>query len=388
MFHKTSSVEFLKYGDVSSEADLFQVADPSYYNLPVQNRDIIYMYQADEDVCLHTRDGICLLVISETLNKEEFRNFVIHRYVRIRKGIIFNFIALSNDATVSVCFPKTTQIRSRFFHHAYSYSHIVPRLQIKDLIACYYNVRSANYIFPGEKHQFWEFTYVDSGTLITTIEGTEYRLTGNQCIFYAPGQYHSQRTEKDSCSYLTVIADMNIIDQYQAKLINRVFTADRDTRKAIDMFVASDSKLSVYDREMMILSLERTTLCILKSTEEVTQRVAATPMQQKFENELLEQILLHINENLFTNMNVEDLCAAFTISRSSLQALFRQNLGTAPKEYISSLKLKKSKALIRDSKYTISEIAAMLGYSSIHYFSRKFKQEFGMNPSEYANTIL
>ena len=103
---------------------------------------------------------------------------------------------------------------------------------------------------------------------------------------------------------------------------------------------------------------------------------------------MIEQIVLYINENISEPLSVEDLCDHFTLSRSSLQALFRQNLNTAPKEYISSLKLKKSQALIRESKYTISEIASMLGFSSIHYFSRKFKSEFGISPSEYANKII
>ena len=111
-------------------------------------------------------------------------------------------------------------------------------------------------------------------------------------------------------------------------------------------------------------------------------------MQQKFENELLEQIILYINENIFTTFNVEDLCDQFAISRSSLQALFKANLNIAPKEYISNLKLQKSKELIKESKYTISEIASMLGFSSIHYFSRRFKQKFDINPTEYANKII
>ncbi|WP_356927459.1 AraC family transcriptional regulator [uncultured Dubosiella sp.] len=36
----------------------------------------------------------------------------------------------------------------------------------------------------------------------------------------------------------------------------------------------------------------------------------------------------------------------------------------------------------------MSEIATMLGFSTIHYFSRRFKQEFGLTPTEYANKIL
>ncbi|MEE3309429.1 helix-turn-helix domain-containing protein [Sharpea azabuensis] len=50
--------------------------------------------------------------------------------------------------------------------------------------------------------------------------------------------------------------------------------------------------------------------------------------------------------------------------------------------------MQKSKELIKESKYTISEIASMLGFSSIHYFSRRFKQKFDINPTEYANKII
>ncbi|MEG0743950.1 MAG: AraC family transcriptional regulator, partial [Erysipelotrichaceae bacterium] len=43
--------------------------------------------------------------------------------------------------------------------------------------------------------------------------------------------------------------------------------------------------------------------------------------------------------------------------------------------------------LIKESLYTISEISSKLGFTSIHYFSRKFKQQFGITPSDYAKTI-
>ena len=58
------------------------------------------------------------------------------------------------------------------------------------------------------------------------------------------------------------------------------------------------------------------------------------------------------------------------------------------KKYINDLKLAKSKLLIKENKYTISEIAFMLGFSSIHYFSRSFTQHFEISPSEYAQTVF
>ena len=57
-------------------------------------------------------------------------------------------------------------------------------------------------------------------------------------------------------------------------------------------------------------------------------------------------------------------------------------------KYINELKLSRSKQLIKENKYTISEIAFMLGFNSIHYFSRTFTQHYEISPSEYAKTIF
>jgi AraC-like DNA-binding protein len=78
----------------------------------------------------------------------------------------------------------------------------------------------------------------------------------------------------------------------------------------------------------------------------------------------------------------------FSISRSSLQNLFRANLHISPKQYISNLKLSQAKQLIQEHTRTISEISDMLGFTSIHYFSRKFKLQYGVSPSDYSKSIF
>ena len=96
---------------------------------------------------------------------------------------------------------------------------------------------------------------------------------------------------------------------------------------------------------------------------------------------------MYINYNYHQPLTVAQICQNFSISRSFLQQLFNKNLGVAPKQYIASVKLKKAKILIKENKYTISEISEKLGFTSIHYFSRAFKKEFNISPSEYAKSI-
>ncbi|MCU9815154.1 helix-turn-helix transcriptional regulator [Paraclostridium sp. AKS73] len=75
------------------------------------------------------------------------------------------------------------------------------------------------------------------------------------------------------------------------------------------------------------------------------------------------------------------------MSSTTLHSLFKKNTNKTVNNYINDIKLKKSKELIKSSSYTFSQISELLGFSSIHYFSRKFKSHFGISPTEYSKSI-
>jgi len=56
-------------------------------------------------------------------------------------------------------------------------------------------------------------------------------------------------------------------------------------------------------------------------------------------------------------------------------------------EYFAGMKIKQAKQLIRDETYNMTEISGMLGFSSVHYFSKAFKKTTGMSPTEYARSV-
>ncbi len=57
-------------------------------------------------------------------------------------------------------------------------------------------------------------------------------------------------------------------------------------------------------------------------------------------------------------------------------------------EYYMDLKMKEAKKLIREKNYSVSQISDMLGYSSVHIFSRAFKKAVGMSPTAYSKSII
>ena len=177
---------------------------------------------------------------------------------------------------------------------------------------------------------------------------------------------------------------MNIQDP--SLIANRVFKSNREIHNALNNFKKVSSNEYLYDNDLMICYLKEVIIRLLQYDFQ-PQLASSSPTQQRFENDLLNDIIIYINENIYSNITVEDICVKFSISRSSLQNLFKNSLNTAPKQYINELKLSKAKLLIKESSHTISEISEILGYTSIHYFSRKFKQHFGITPTDYAKTI-
>ena len=132
---------------------------------------------------------------------------------------------------------------------------------------------------------------------------------------------------------------------------------------------------SYYTHTLMVCYLQEVLLLIMQFYETMNHKTLLTDSKSA-QNDLLSEILAYMNKRLTEPLTIEDICHEFFISRSSLQALFKTHLNTSPKNYLLNIKLQKSKELIRENQYTISEIAYRLGFSSIHYFSRLFKKYF------------
>ncbi|MCF0105515.1 MAG: helix-turn-helix transcriptional regulator [Holdemanella sp.] len=388
MINKTSSIPFLQYGEVFTQDsnELFGI-DKSHI-LDITSKSINFFYQSTDDVYFRAAQGIILLIVTKDIDSGIYEEFAMHRIVKLKKGIYYNFVAVSDDCKLEFTGKAGTYTSSHLPKVHYKYKRLEPGFRINEILSYYYSVRSGDYFFPGETLGYWELTFVDNGTLHTKINEKDYEINNYDIVLYGPGQFHDQMTTtNNTCSYLTVIFDMDI--RHPELLIDKVFHADRDITKVINLFVKASRDDNPFSKDLMLCYLMEIIARLLQqdTKKEDKKNDTSSPMQKQFENELLDEIMLYIAENIYLPLSVEDLCYQFSISRSSLQSLFRTYLNVAPKQYISHLKLKKSKELIKENKYTISQISSMLGFTSIHYFSRKFKAYYGINPTDYAKTI-
>ena len=392
---KTSSLEFEKFGSVYEQPVVPDHNDmiSREWHL-IARRSVSQLYHFDCEVFLEMQSGMAALVVGDAPEADQLQAFAVHRLVRLNPGVYFSLVAVTSHITCRLITTNYYKYTLETLSPPYLFERILPRIRISEILGYYYSIRNAGYHFKGEKHNYFELTYVDRGTLFTTVEGKRYELKEKELMIYGPGQFHTQDIpEGCSCSYVTIIFDMETVvydeeSTHYELLLNKVFGYDKKIYTLIKTFVTESTSQIPYMNSLMLCLLQETIIRLLQS-EFIGKKNdrPVTGARQHYQDELLEKILAYIDETIYEPLSIAELCQKFSMSRSSLQILFKENMDISPKKYINEMKLEKSRQMICENKYTISEIALMLGFNSIHYFSRAFTQKYHMAPSEYSKTL-
>ena len=98
---------------------------------------------------------------------------------------------------------------------------------------------------------------------------------------------------------------------------------------------------------------------------------------------LVNYMVDHITESI----SINELVRYSGFNKTTIASVFRNTFDMSIMEYFINLKIDLAKKYLREDNYNISQIAYILGYSSIHYFSRQFKKVTGLSPGEYCSSI-
>ena len=106
-------------------------------------------------------------------------------------------------------------------------------------------------------------------------------------------------------------------------------------------------------------------------------------LKSQTENPIIKKALVYIEEHLADLQGLEPLAQTLNVSPFYLSKLFKEETGDTFINYLTSMRLEKAKKLLKDSSMIIKEITAGVGYNDQNYFSKLFKQRFGVSPTEY-----
>lgn len=277
-------------------------------------------------------------------------------------------------------------------------------VHIESLVTVHYFEYARDFAFAGEAHDFWEFLCVDKGEVEVMAGDKSAVLHKGDIIFHQPGEFHSLRAIGETAPNLAVISfvcrspamdffrgrRLTIVESDRT-LIARIILEARHafTTPLNDPYLkqmvkqeepplGAEQFIQLYLEELLLQMLRR-----CRTPAPSSERPNQVEKNDAFYNGIVNYLESHLRERL----TVEKICRDNLIGRSHLQKLFRTRHGCGVIDHFIQMKINAAKQMIRERKMNYTQISDALGYTSIHYFSRQFKQVTGMTPSEYASSI-
>ena len=382
MIRNLNQVTFRDFGFVPSERNQ---TDRNIYKdevtaLRLSHTEAV-VFRAESEVCVSGSMGMSVLSVST--DGENYQHFYLDKPACVKKGIFFSLEPFQGDATVMLSAQKEPERMGTRKPDDLRMAH---RLRVEGIYTFFYQEKERGFLFPGESHPMTELTYVDQGALHSVVEGQDLLLKQGDLVIYGPGQWHMQYADIGVAPrYVTISFDLSGADL--SGLLNRKFSATQSIVTLLQNMLREQERMDMYSNDIILSQLNLLMLFL--------QRESAAPRAEKLrtsnavhsENEIIRQAQQYISSHIREKLSVPMVARQVDVSPSYLTALFHKNLQISPGEYIRRIKLQESKQMIRENNLNFTEIAAELQYSTVHHFSRQFKEKFGITPTEYAKSV-
>ena len=102
----------------------------------------------------------------------------------------------------------------------------------------------------------------------------------------------------------------------------------------------------------------------------------------------MDAAVRYFHENYNKPISIEEYAASLHMSVSWFIRNFKEYTSSTPTQYLLSLRISNAQTLLENTTYNVTEVADIVGYDNPLYFSRIFKKQCGMSPSEFRKHLL
>lgn len=287
------------------------------------------------------------------------------------------------------------------------FSYIQPRfkkiINVTDIQTIHYFECDENFNFKGERHDFWEMVYVNSGKVEIQRDAETMVLKQGSIIFHEPNEFHAIKSYQSSPDFFVMTfvcnsAAMKCFKKYTSVLsaVLRSFVSSiiveaentYQTPKNTEREKVKVKETGTIGGEQMVKTyLEQLLIMLLRDISNNDNNTSMFPSKESMETHLVVEIKQFLKTRLTDKLDAEEVCAKFGYSRAYISRLFKTQCGTSLMKYYIGKKIELSKQMIREKKYNISQISNILCFDNPQYFSRVFKRVTGLTPSEYVHSL-
>ena len=247
-------------------------------------------------------------------------------------------------------------------------------------------------VLETHKQICYEITFAVDGEGSSGCEEI-YVMRRNDCFFSIPEEQHIIKTNSENPLRFHFLG-FNVIpnsngEKYISTVENLIKTGNR-VKNIPKIHNMIDDILSEV-KQMDYLYYDRVGYFISEILIEIIRAYSPNIKKTYSKNEISESILIsqiieYIDDNILTLKNLGQIEKVFNYSYNYISVVFAKTMTFSLNDYYRKVKMEKAQEILK-KEVSITEVSEMLGYSSIHTFSRAFKQYFGYTPSSFIKTL-
>lgn len=220
------------------------------------------------------------------------------------------------------------------------------------------------------KIDYYDFTFVLSGTMTYTADGKTIVLNRNDAIFLKPGTIRSREVRNEPVKFVSF--NFTVMPNIELNLENFLPNCiTSDIKKIISAFPQSHLSPYYHSKEKVANFLN----FILFELIDVTSL--------KSSNLYVLKIAKYIGEHITEKMSLQSISREIGLTKEYTANIFKKETKTTLTNYINERKMLLAKELILRNEMSLGDLSAYLGYDNYNYFSRLFKRHFGITPTNF-----
>ncbi len=242
------------------------------------------------------------------------------------------------------------------------------------------------------QHKDYDLWCIQEGQIEIRMKEKAYLASEGDLILFTPKIAYTATTLSTSCKFIFTHFDLSlgdhhrILDNFQLSGIINSTLVEEEIRLFLDTY----DQYKRYAPMSGIRLKGCLTILIAKILEQYGHKqyrgeFTHNPTNQKPTMDFvkLEPVFDFIHENLHQTIRVEEIAAVAGMSEKYFISYFKQSLGLTPGRYIYQLKMNRARELLYLKRYSIQQIASMLGYPDPYSFSKAFKKYYKVPPSKF-----
>lgn len=253
-----------------------------------------------------------------------------------------------------------------------------------ELCTCLYSSIST----PMHTHtDFYEITLITGGGFYNGYKGNSTLHEKNSLLFFCPGEAHSITVAAPNSTHLSFLAS--------AELVNHLLDTSLSEYKKFLEFPYRSLQLSYLQCDYLIslgslltnmrFSEHRQTFYLF--LHNIFFLLAMEPVFEISDPvsdlDYIDTLILRMNNYYYINTDISSIYLDYPIAQCTLTNLFKKRTGHTIVNYRNIKRMEYAAKLLVSWNYSVTDVANILNITCLSYFSKLFKQQFGMTPKKY-----